>query len=169
MAKGFFKRKNLHLTMEVFSWQGQKDSNPQQRFWRPTCYHYTMPLLHSQQWHYMKDNILIEKSVDFGARVIKLYQYLLHSKHEFVLSKQILRSGTSIGANINEAQYGNSKADFIAKLHIALKEAAETEYWLLLLQKSNYVDERTSDSILKDCREIKRILISSINTAKSKQ
>ena len=76
----------------------------------------------------MKENILIEKSVDFGARVIKLYQYLLHSKHEFVLSKQILRSGTSIGANINEAQYGNSKADFIAKLHIALKEAAETEY-----------------------------------------
>ena len=117
----------------------------------------------------MKDNILIEKSVDFGARVIKLYQYLLHTKHEFVLSKQILRSGTSIGANINEAQYGNSKADFIAKLHIALKEAAETEYWLLLLQKSSYVDQRTSDSILKDCREIKRILITSINTAKSKQ
>ena len=116
----------------------------------------------------MKDNILIEKSVDFGARVIKLYQYLLHSKHEFVLSKQILRSGTSIGANINEAQYGNRKADFIAKLHIALKEAAETEYWLYVLEKSDYLDTNMASSVLNDCLEIKRILIASINTAKQK-
>ena len=117
----------------------------------------------------MKDNILIEKSVDFGSRIVNLYQYLLHTKREYVLSKQVLRSGTSIGANINEAQYGNSKADFISKLHIALKEAAETEYWLLILRKSNYIDEKMSESLLKDCLEIKRILITSINTAKSKQ
>ena len=115
----------------------------------------------------MKENILIEKSIDFGARIVKLHQYLLKTKHESVISKQILRSGTSIGANVNEAQYGSSKADFIAKLHISLKEAAETEYWLLILQKSGYLDEKTASSILKDCLELKRILISSISTAKA--
>ncbi len=114
----------------------------------------------------MKENILINKSIDFGARIVKLHRYLLESKHEAVLSKQILRSGTSIGANINEAQYGNSKADFIAKLHIALKETAETEYWLHILKKSEYLDESMSSSLLDDCTEIKKILIASINTAK---
>lgn len=74
------------------------------------------------------ENALVEKSVDFGARIVKLERWLRKEKRETVLSKQILRSGTSIGANINEAQYGNSTADFIAKLHIALKETAETEY-----------------------------------------
>ena len=87
-------------------------------------------------------------------------------KHEAVLSKQILRSSTSIGANVNEAQYGNSKADFIAKLHIALKETAETEFWLHILQKSDYLDDNMASSLLSDCLEIKRILIVSINTAK---
>lgn len=116
----------------------------------------------------MKDNILIEKSIDFGARIVKLHRYLTKEKHESVLSKQILRSGTSIGANINEAQFGNSKADFIAKLHIALKEAAETEYWLHILNKSDYLDMNMTDSLLNDCLEIKRILIASINTAKEK-
>ncbi len=114
----------------------------------------------------MKENILITKSIDFGARIVKLHRHLTKTKHEAVLSKQILRSGTSIGANINEAQYGNSKADFIAKLHIALKETAETEYWLLILQKSDYLDEPEAHSLLHDCIEIKRILIASINTAK---
>ena len=115
----------------------------------------------------MKQNILIDKSIDFGARIVKLHRYLLKTKHEAVLSKQILRSGTSIGANINEAQYGNSKADFVAKLHIALKETAETEYWLHILKKSDYLDENMASSLLNDCLEIKRILIASINTAKS--
>ena len=114
----------------------------------------------------MKDNILIEKSIDFGARIVKLHRYLLKTKHEGVISKQILRSGTSIGANINEAQYGNSKADFIARLHIASKEAAETEYWLHVLNKSDYLDDAMAASMLNDCLEIKRILIASINTAK---
>ena len=114
----------------------------------------------------MKENILIDKSIDFGARIVKLHRHLVTEKHELVLSKQILRSGTSIGANINEAQYGNSKADFVAKLHIALKETAETEYWLRLLEKSEYLEHGMSDSLLRDCLEIKRILIASINTAK---
>jgi four helix bundle protein len=117
----------------------------------------------------MKENILIEKSIDFGARIVKLQRYLLKTKHENILSKQILRSGTSIGANINEAQFGNSRTDFIAKLHIALKEAAETEYWLRILHKSDYLDDKMADSMLSDCLEIKRILIASINTAKEKQ
>ncbi len=115
----------------------------------------------------MKENMLIDKSIDFGARIVKLYRFLVNTKHENILSKQILRSGTSIGANINEAQYGNSKADFIAKLHIALKETAETEYWLHVLEKSECLDEKMADSMLIDCLEIKRILIASINTAKS--
>lgn len=114
----------------------------------------------------MKENILIVKSIDFGARIVKLHRYLAKEKHESVLSKQILRSGTSIGANINEAQYGNSKADFVAKLHIALKETAETEYWLHILEKSDYIDDKMAASMLNDCIEIKRILIASINTAK---
>ncbi|MBR3059629.1 MAG: four helix bundle protein [Oscillospiraceae bacterium] len=115
----------------------------------------------------MKDNALIDKSIDFGARIVKLHRYLVRNRHESVLSKQILRSGTSIGANIHEAQYGNSKADFIAKLHIALKEAAETEYWLRLLERSEYLEEQQAVSLLNDCLEIKRILIASINTAKA--
>ena len=114
----------------------------------------------------MKENILIDKSIDFGARIVKLYRYLTKTMHETVISKQILRSGTSIGANVNEAQYGNSKADFVAKLHIALKEAAETEYWLHILQKSDYLDCNMATSLLNDCLEVKKILISSINTAK---
>jgi four helix bundle protein len=115
----------------------------------------------------MKENVLIDKSIDFGARIVKLYRYLVKTKRETVLSKQILRSGTSIGANINEAQYGNSRADFTAKLHIALKETAETEYWLHVLEKSEYLDRNMATSMLTDCLEIKRILIASINTAKS--
>ena len=116
----------------------------------------------------MKDNILIDKSIDFGARIVKLHLYLVKTKHETIISKQILRSGTSIGANINEAQYGNSKADFIAKLHIALKETAETEYWLHVLEKSDYLDTNMASSLLNDCLDLKRILIASINTAKGK-
>ena len=117
----------------------------------------------------VKSNILIDKSIDFGARIVKLHRFLMETKHENVLSKQILRSGTSIGANINEAQYGNSKADFISKLHIALKETVETEYWLHILKKSDYLDEGMASSLLKDCLEIKRILIASITTAKERK
>ena len=83
-----------------------------------------------------------------------------------MISKQIVRSGTSIGANINEANYGQSKVDFISKMHIALKGTAETEYWIKLLYSSEYIDDKMSSSLLDDCLEIKRILITSINTAK---
>ncbi|MDY4755979.1 MAG: four helix bundle protein [Candidatus Faecousia sp.] len=114
----------------------------------------------------MRENILIDKSIDFAARIIKLQQYLLKTKKETVISKQIVRSGTSIGANIHEANYGQSKADFVAKLHIALKETAETEYWLKLLLASEYLSAEMGESLLKDCQELKKLLIASINTAK---
>lgn len=114
----------------------------------------------------MKENILIDKSISFASRIIKLHQYLIKTKKETIISKQILRSGTSIGANINEANYGQSKADFISKMHIALKETAETEYWLKLLTAAEYITDDMGKSLLNDCIEIKKILISSINTAK---
>ena len=114
----------------------------------------------------MKENILIDKSIAFAARIINLHRYLIKTKKETIISKQIVRSGTSIGANINEANYGQSKADFVSKMHIALKETSETEYWLKLLTMSEYITEDMRQSLLKDCLEIKRILISSINTAK---
>lgn len=114
----------------------------------------------------MRENALIDKSILFAARIIKLHRYLIKTKRETIISKQIVRSGTSIGANINEANYGQSKADFIAKLHIALKETAETEYWLRLLVMSEYITADMGKSLLEDCLEIKRILIASINTAK---
>ena len=115
----------------------------------------------------MKDsNILLEKSLLFAARIIKLHKYLISKKQENIISNQIIRSATSIGANANEAIYGISKADFIAKLHISLKETAETEYWIKLLNLSEYIDDKMSSSLLNDCLEIKRILIASINTAK---
>ena len=113
-----------------------------------------------------KNNPLLDKSLLFAARVIKLNKYLNKDKHETVIAKQIVRSATSIGANANEAIYGISKADFIAKLQIALKETAETEYWLRLLVLSKYITEKEGKSILDDCLEIKKILISTLNTAK---
>ena len=114
----------------------------------------------------MKENPLLEKSLHFAARIVKLYQYLSKEKKESIISKQIIRSGTSIGANANEAAYGVSQADFIAKMQIALKETAETEYWLKLLLLSDYLDEKLAQSLINDCLEIKRILIASLKTAK---
>lgn len=107
-----------------------------------------------------EDNVLKEKSFKFAIRCVKLYEYLCNEKQEYVLSKQLLRSGTSIGSNIKEGIYAQSKADFGAKLSIAKKEAAETEYWLELLETTNYLSESESQSILKDCRELLKILIS---------
>ena len=115
----------------------------------------------------MKKNVLIEKSIDFGARIVKLHRYLLKTKHEAVLSKQILRSGTSIGANIREANYAHGKADFVAKLQISLKECFESEYWLELMYKSEIIDEATALQLIHDCGVIRKILISSINTTKA--
>ena len=113
-----------------------------------------------------KDNPLLDKSLLFAARIVKLNKYLTKEKKETVISKQIIRSATSIGANANEAIYGQSKADFIAKLQISLKETAETEYWLRLLILSEYITDKEGNSLLDDCLEIKRILISTLKTAK---
>jgi len=126
-------------------------------------------LIYSLKGEKMKDNILLDKSLKFAARIVKLHKYLTKEKRETIISKQIIRSGTSIGANANEAVYGISKADFIAKLQISLKETAETEYWLRLLILSEYITEQEGKSLLDDCLEIKRILISTLNTAKSKK
>ena len=115
----------------------------------------------------MKENILIDKSIIFASRIVKLHDFLIKNKKGLHIAKQIIRSGTSIGANINEANYGQSPADFIAKMHIALKETAETEYWIKLLYMSEYIDEKMHNSLIEECLEIKRILISSINTAKA--
>ena len=114
----------------------------------------------------MENNPLLTKSLAFASRIVKLHKYLIKEKHEGIISKQIIRSATSIGANANEAVYGISKADFIAKLQISLKETAETEYWLRLLMLSDYITEAEGNSLLTDCLEIKRILISTLNTAK---
>ena len=114
----------------------------------------------------MSENPVADKSYSFALQIVEFYKQSTEGKYDKPLSKQLLRSGTSIGANINEAQYGQSKADFIAKLHIALKETAETEYWLRLLRKSDYLDEKLYESLLSDCLELKRILIASLNTAK---
>ena len=113
-----------------------------------------------------QDSVILSKSLQFAARIVKLYQYLTKETHETVTSKQIIRSGTSIGANANEAIYGVSKSDFIAKLQISLKETAETEYWLRLLVMSEYLSEPEGQSMIADCLEIKRILVSTLKTAK---
>lgn len=113
------------------------------------------------------ENILLTKSLHFAARIVKLHKYLRKEKQETVISKQIIRSATSIGANANEAVYGISKADFIAKLQISVKETAETEYWIRLLMLSEYITEAEANSLLEDCLEIKRILVSTLNTAKA--
>jgi len=115
----------------------------------------------------MENSILRDKSFKFALRTIKLTKYLQNTHKEYILSKQILRSGTSIGALIREAQYAQSKADFLHKLTIALKEANETEYWLLLLSKSDYLDEKMFNSIYPDIKELLKLLISSTKTVKA--
>lgn len=113
------------------------------------------------------DSPILEKSLKFAARIVKLYQYLVKEKKESIISKQIVRSGTSIGANANEAAYGVSTNDFISKMQIALKECAETEYWLRLLILSEYIEKSHGESMLNDCLEIKKMLIATLKTAKN--
>jgi four helix bundle protein len=112
------------------------------------------------------ESILKTKSYQFAIRIVKLCQYLVKEKKETVLSKQILRSGTSIGALIREAEYGQSKADFVSKMSIALKEANETEYWLSLLNDTGYITNEQFTSINKDMTEVKKLLVSSVKTSK---
>ena len=115
-----------------------------------------------------KENVLKDKSLLFALRIVNAYKFLTKEKNEFVLSKQLLKSGTSIGALVREAEFAQSTLDFINKMSIALKETNETEYWLILLNKSEYIDDNGFASIKKDCQELLKLLISTINTSKKK-
>ncbi|MDP3683654.1 MAG: four helix bundle protein [Ignavibacteria bacterium] len=115
-----------------------------------------------------EQNVLKEKSYQFAIRIVKLYQFLKEEKKEFTLSKQILRSGTSIGANIEEAIGAQSQKDFYMKLNISYKEARETHYWLRILHDTNYIDDKQFQSIIKDCDELLKITGTIIKTMKSK-
>ena len=117
----------------------------------------------------MKDNNVVEeKSFEFSVRIVNLYKYLTVQKQEFVMSKQLLRSGTSIGANICEAQQAQSQMDFLSKMSISLKESYESDYWLRLLHKTEYLNEDEYQSIVSDCRSLTKLLVSIIKTTKEK-
>ncbi len=114
-----------------------------------------------------KDNIIKNKSFAFALRIIKMYKFLCDNKKEFVLSKQLLRSGTAIGALVREAEQAESKADFIHKMAIAQKEANETDYWIELLYQSEYIEENVYNSVITDINELSKLLASIIITAKN--
>ncbi len=114
-----------------------------------------------------EDNVVLVKSLDFAVRIINLYKYLSSEKKEYVLSKQLLRSGTSIGANLHEANEGFSDKDFEYKVYVALKEARETEYWLELLCRTDYISKKEYDSINADCTELLKLLVSITKTLSS--
>jgi four helix bundle protein len=109
-------------------------------------------------------NIIEDKSFQFAVRIVNLYKYLTADKKEYVMSKQILRCGTSIGANLAEAEYAITKKDFLSKIYIALKEASETRYWLQLLYDTKYLEKMQYQSLLRDCEELLRILSATTNT-----
>ncbi|MDR0305844.1 MAG: four helix bundle protein [Chitinispirillales bacterium] len=115
----------------------------------------------------LKESVILEKSMNFSVRIVNMFKYLCNEQNEFVMSKQLLRSGTSIGANACEAHNAQSNKDFLAKMYIAYKESTETEYWLKLLAKTNYLPLKLSESILTDCVEIKKILTAIIKSVKS--
>lgn len=114
----------------------------------------------------MGKSILKEKSYEFAIRIVKLNHFLRTENNEYVLSKQILRSGTSIGALIREAEFGQSRADFRNKMYVALKEANETDYWLNLLKDTNYISEKMFQSISADCSELIKMLVATVKTTK---
>ena len=116
-----------------------------------------------------RQNPIVEKSFQFSVRIVNLYKHLVKEHKEYVLSKQLLRSGTSIGASIRESEFAQSNADFINKLSISLKEANETDYWLNLLKDSDYIDSNAFNSMEIDCGELIALLVSSIKTAKNNQ
>jgi len=112
------------------------------------------------------DNVVKLKSYSFAIRIVRAYKFLSSEQKEFVLSKQMLRSGTAIGALVRESEHAESKADFIHKMSIALKEANETEYWLLLLHDTDYLEQKLFESIATDCSELIKLLVSIIKTSK---
>ncbi|MBR5037523.1 MAG: four helix bundle protein [Prevotella sp.] len=115
----------------------------------------------------MKDsNVVKDKSFEFSVRIVNLYKHLTATKQEYVMSKQLLRSGTSIGANICEAEQAQSSLDFISKLSISLKEACESDYWLRLLHRTGFLNDSEYSSIVTDCRELTKLLTSIIRSLK---
>jgi len=114
----------------------------------------------------MKENVIKNKSFAFALRIVKAYQFLCERKKEYVLSKQMLRSGTAVGAMVREAEHAESSADFVHKMAIALKEANETEYWIELLAQSNYLEEKAAISLKNDSTEILKLLTAIIKTKK---
>ena len=113
------------------------------------------------------ENVIETKSFNFSIRIVNLYNHLKNEKQEFVMSKQMLRCGTSIGANVAEAEQAQSKADFISKMNIVLKETAETKYWLKLLKATDYLTDKEFDLILNDCIEIEKMLSAIIKSSKA--
>ena len=113
------------------------------------------------------DSILEQKSFQFAVRIVNLCKHLSNTKKEYIVSKQLLRSGTSIGANISEARQAQSKADFISKLSIALKETTETKYWIRLMAATEYLTEQEYSSIYSDCIELEKMLVASVKTSKT--
>lgn len=116
--------------------------------------------------HNPKKNVLENKSLLFALRIINAYKYITQDKQEYILSKQLLRSGTSVGAMIKEAEFAESKMDFIHKLNVALKEANETRYWLMFLKGAEYISVSAYESIEEDCNELIRLLVSIIKTSR---
>jgi len=116
----------------------------------------------------MAENVVFDKSKMFAIRAVRLYRHLQSVKKENVLSKQLLRSGTSIGANVREAIRGQSRKDFVSKMNIALKEASESEYWIELLFETGYLKESEFQSIIADCKELNKLLISIVKTSTKK-
>ena len=114
----------------------------------------------------MADSVIGVLTMDFAIRIVKFYRVLVEEKKIFVISKQLLRSGTSIGANVSEGSYAQSRADFINKMNIALKEAAESEYWITLLYKSELIDQKAYDSLISDVKQIIGTLVKIINSTK---
>ena len=114
----------------------------------------------------MKESLIYEKSLDFAERIVNLYKYMEEQKGEKIMSKQLLRCGTSIGANVSEALAAESSADFIHKLSISQKETNETKYWLTLLNRTDYLSEGQYESMLSDCEGLRKMIISIILTAK---
>ena len=115
------------------------------------------------------ENVIVEKSYEFAKRIVKLYIFLAREKNEFILSKQVLRSSTSIGANIEEAQAGQSKKDFIAKISISFKEARETRYWLRLLKDTGILEGELANSLLKDCEEVIYIISAILKSSRENE
>ena len=116
----------------------------------------------------MKENVLKIKSYSFALRIVRLHQFLRKEKKEYILSKQILRCGTAIGALIREAEFAQSKADFTNKMQIALREANETRYWLEIFKDSDYLNDKMFESIKNDCDELIKLLVSTVKTSKQR-